>query len=467
MKQIFTFFGAAFLCLVTTIGHAQFSNNFDTNGSYASNCWTFEGFFQTTTASEVINGTASLYTNPPTNNNGSGTSDVYTPYLNIASTTFSVSFKYKLSATLSGQAVRNIEVGLMSRSGVFTSLDVVTMRGNSSTLTQTNLYSKTFTLASTSVQRLVLKFSGSQGDGNTRMIVDDLLVNANAYYNGTTNCNSAPVAVNNTYNATSATAPYIGTSVLYNDSDPNGEAPTATLATPSIDGTVVMNTDGTFTFTPNPGFTGSFTTFTYKVTDDGYDRMSTTATVYIYFSQVATLPVQLLHFSGTVAAKANLTWSVSSNETGLLFEVQRSINGNFYQNIATVFTSEKIGNEQYQFIDAIPTQTTSYRLKVVNKDGTAFYSPMILFKAAAEAAKITLIQNPVQNTLRFTVPATQYISAITIYNINGVIMYSDKTGAAKNQTTISLPLPSNLPPGIYILQVRTDSGSKSATFIKQ
>jgi len=179
------------------------------------------------------------------------------------------------------------------------------------------------------------------------------------------------------------------------------------------------------------------------------------------------LPVQLLHFSGTLAAKTTLTWSVASNETGLLFEVQRSINGNSYQSIATVFTSEKNGNEHYQFTDAVPTQTTSYRLKVVNKDGTGFYSPVILFKAAAEAEKITLLQNPVQNTLRFTLPAMQQLNAIAIYNIAGVVMYSAQIGAIKNDTNISLPLQSNLPPGMYVMQVLTESGSKTATFIKQ
>src|SRR5215213_201178 len=130
MKQIFTYLVIGILCLLVTTGHAQFSNNFDTNGSFASNCWSFEGFVQTTTPSDVINGTASLYTNPPTNSNGSGTRDVYTPYLNIASTTFSVSFNYKLSSALNGQAVRNIQVGLMDKNGVFTLLDAISMDKN-------------------------------------------------------------------------------------------------------------------------------------------------------------------------------------------------------------------------------------------------------------------------------------------------------------------------------------------------
>jgi hypothetical protein len=467
MKQVFTLFAMGMLCLAVTNSNAQFSQNFDTNGSYYSNCWSFEGFFWATNSADVINGIGSLYTNPPTNNNGSGTRDIYTPYLNIASTTFSVSFKYKLSSSLNGQAVRSIEVGLLNRAGVFSSLDAITMNRNTPNLTQTNSYNKTFTLASTSVQRLVLKFSGSQGDGNTRMIVDDLLVSANANYGPASNCNTPPLAENNTYFAPIGTAPYTASSVLLNDSDPNGEALTASLATPSLDGTVVVNADGTFTFTPNPGFTRSFTSFTYTVTDGGYDQMTSTATVYIYFQEVTTLPLHLLDFSGTAGAKTGLAWRVASNEEGAYFEVQRSNDGSTYKAIATVFTTENTGNELYRMNDAAITSQTWYRLKIMNKDGSLFYSNSIYFNTAKTAASIILLQNPVQHTLRFSVPNATTISRIVVYNTAGMVVYAEKSSLQKGNNNISIALQANLPAGIYVLHVITPSGSNTTRFIKQ
>lgn len=59
--------------------------------------------------------------------------------------------------------------------------------------------------------------------------------------------------------------------VLANDADANGSTelrvqPTPVLAPSS--GTLVLNTDGSFTYTPNSGFIGS-DSFTYRVCDDG------------------------------------------------------------------------------------------------------------------------------------------------------------------------------------------------------
>jgi hypothetical protein len=44
MKQLYTLFLVALVCLLSSISQAQLSQNFDTNGSYVSNCWSFAGF---------------------------------------------------------------------------------------------------------------------------------------------------------------------------------------------------------------------------------------------------------------------------------------------------------------------------------------------------------------------------------------------------------------------------------------
>ena len=200
MKQIFTVFVTASLCLFAKTSQAQYSQDFENSATLSSNCWSFVNFFSTTVPSEVISGSTSLYSNPPTS--GSSTRDVYTPYLKIASNPFTVSFKYKLNSVLSGQAQRTIEVGLMDVNGTFTSLRTITMTRSTSNQNVATLFTRTFSLSTLGVRRLVLRFGGSQGDGNTRMIIDDLSASASPYYGPSSNCNSAPIAANNTYNAT-------------------------------------------------------------------------------------------------------------------------------------------------------------------------------------------------------------------------------------------------------------------------
>ncbi len=61
--------------------------------------------------------------------------------------------------------------------------------------------------------------------------------------------------------------------VLGNDNDPDGQALTAVLVGGPAHGSLVLNADGTFVYTPAPGFSGS-DTFTYAASD-GIDRSAT------------------------------------------------------------------------------------------------------------------------------------------------------------------------------------------------
>jgi hypothetical protein len=94
---------------------------------------------------------------------------------------------------------------------------------------------------------------------------------------GTTN--NPPVAQNDEYNTQQdALLSIIAPGVLGNDNDPDGNNMTALLVTDVSAGTLNLSADGSFTFDPPAGMSGSYS-FTYKA-DDGTDQ-SNTATVTI------------------------------------------------------------------------------------------------------------------------------------------------------------------------------------------
>ncbi|GAB1362870.1 hypothetical protein MASR1M32_21060 [Rhodobacter sp.] len=76
--------------------------------------------------------------------------------------------------------------------------------------------------------------------------------------------NDAPVANDDTATTTVGTAVVIP--VLANDTDVDGDTLTVTGSPTSPNGTVVVNADGTITFTPDAGFTGD-TTIDYEISD--------------------------------------------------------------------------------------------------------------------------------------------------------------------------------------------------------
>jgi len=91
--------------------------------------------------------------------------------------------------------------------------------------------------------------------------------------------NDAPTARDDAYSVSVNDSLVVSAAggVLANDSDPEGDCLTAVLTVEPTAGTVTLNANGSFTYTPNAGFTGT-DTFLY-VADDG--ELSTEATVRI------------------------------------------------------------------------------------------------------------------------------------------------------------------------------------------
>ncbi|MEM6549647.1 MAG: Ig-like domain-containing protein [Pseudomonadota bacterium] len=94
--------------------------------------------------------------------------------------------------------------------------------------------------------------------------------------------NQDPVADDDSYSTAFDTPLTVdaATGVLDGDSDPDGDALTVEIDTDPTGGTVTLNPDGSFTYTPNAGFSGP-DTFTYTVSDGngGTDTGTVTVTV--------------------------------------------------------------------------------------------------------------------------------------------------------------------------------------------
>ncbi len=94
--------------------------------------------------------------------------------------------------------------------------------------------------------------------------------------------NQAPTAKNDTVTTYACTP--ISINVKGNDSDPEGSALTPSIVSNPANGTVVLQSNGSYTYTPNTNFTGS-DQFTYRVKDGSTDSLvSNTATVVITVS---------------------------------------------------------------------------------------------------------------------------------------------------------------------------------------
>jgi len=104
-----------------------------------------------------------------------------------------------------------------------------------------------------------------------------------------TSVNDAPVALDDTYTTLEDTFLVSSVSVLANDTDADNDPLTAVLVTDVFNGTLILDSNGTFTYDPDPDFFG-IDGFEYNATD-GTD--ADTALVIINVISVNDIPVAL------------------------------------------------------------------------------------------------------------------------------------------------------------------------------
>ncbi|MBT8316453.1 MAG: tandem-95 repeat protein, partial [Lutibacter sp.] len=165
-----------------------------------------------------------------------------------------------------------------------------------------------------------------------------------------TNGNHPPVANNDT-STTEENTPVDG-NLLVNDFDPNGD--TITVNTTPIEnpsnGTVVINSDGTYTYTPNDGFIGE-DTFTYEICDNGDPVLCDTATVVI-----------------TILPNGEVVNHTNANDDAYNGGVNTILTGNILDN-----DTDPEGDTQT--VNTIPQVNVENGSLVLNSDGTFVYTP--------------------------------------------------------------------------------------------
>ena len=188
-------------------------------------------------------------------------------------------------------------------------------------------------------------------------------------------------------------------------------------------------------------------------------------------SQPAPLPVSLVSFEARrVGAVITLNWATASEQRNDHFVVERSLDGASFLALGTVAGhGSSAAAHAYTFIDAQPVAGAAYyRLRQVDTDGTASFSPVAVVPGGeVAAATITAVPNPSagQFALLTNLPASAQLCG-TVVNMLGqnVLAISEllPAGAA------SLPLDlSAQPAGVYLVQLLGPAGPVTLRLLKQ
>ena len=210
-------------------------------------------------------------------------------------------------------------------------------------------------------------FTYQVNDGANNSTVATVTITVNAL-------NDAPVAVGDSASVDEDTA--LNGNVLANATDVEGSTLTAALGTGPTHGTLVLNSNGSYTYTPTANFSGT-DAFTYKVNDGTAE--SNIATVTITIAPVNDAPVittNALTINQGGTAEPMLVLSDADNaNTDLLISASDLVGGHFANAstgaVITQFTMAEVAAHQVLFVHDGSVQAPTYALSATDGQASA------------------------------------------------------------------------------------------------
>lgn len=264
-----------------------------------------------------------------------------------------------------------------------------------------------------------------------------------------------------------------------NDGNPYGHPLSIKFIVGVENGSITLAPDGSFTYTPNPGFIG-VDSARYRLGDSTLcNHRNSYSWLYIIVSAAentepgeqtfGTGPVVFLEVSVEKEGMNNtLTWVTLEDTVQVEYEVERSFDGMLYERISTTPSVGEPGTPETYEVSEDGTlfqeyPQIHYRIRSVDPQGYFFLSESVTLNQ--ELGDPLLMQV-------YPVPAVQEVSVswslrdepakVVIMNGLGQTLTTRAVETGENETSFDV---TNLSPGVYYLQVQTAGYSKTRSFI--
>lgn len=265
----------------------------------------------------------------------------------------------------------------------------------------------------------------------------------------------APVALNDSLTVTGGT-PTNGT-VVDNDTCSVNIDCTYDDVSPPTHGILVFNPDGTYTYTPTPGYTG-IDSFTYTICDAA--GLCDTATVVITIS--IPLPVDLAYFkvSASSGCSAMLRWQSLQEINFHQYVVEWSADGRRYIPVGAVAGSGS--GSVYSFLYNNAVEGGHYfRLKMTDRDQDYKYSAVRTVHIQCDNRNSAQVYPVVTNGL-VTVSGVPSGAAMRLSDINGRRLMERRAEGSVVRFDLS-----RYAPGMYFLLISSEGGIQSYKLIRK
>lgn len=163
--------------------------------------------------------------------------------------------------------------------------------------------------------------------------------------------------------------------------------------------------------------------------------------------------------------RAQLDWNTESELENKYFQVEKSVDGMFFDSIGVVYgqgtTSEP---HSYSFTDPAFTQEAYYRLKMYNFANVVRYSDVVSLRSTApETATLRVDPNPASATAQLVIGEPGVAYRWEILDLSGRLMAAEQINSYEGWYATHIDL-SQWNNGMYILKVATDHGLMTTRF---
>ena len=181
------------------------------------------------------------------------------------------------------------------------------------------------------------------------------------------------------------------------------------------------------------------------------------------------LPIDLVSFTADLNnGNVDVDWTVASQTNNDYFNIQRSIDGYDWEDIATIegagSSSQMMG---YTYTDRDPYVGVSYyRLKQTDYDGNFEIFDPVAVSYNVDIVGLLISPNPVTDAIRITTDGAIYnnLNIIRIYDVKGnMVLQNNLVGILENYE-IQV---GEFAPGVYIVKSRNGKQLGTGMFIKE
>ncbi|HVX50747.1 MAG TPA: T9SS type A sorting domain-containing protein [Chitinophagaceae bacterium] len=183
------------------------------------------------------------------------------------------------------------------------------------------------------------------------------------------------------------------------------------------------------------------------------------------------LALNQLDFTGQNKGKINqLNWQTTGEKNMAYFQVQRSSDGRTFTPLGIVNVTGNNSAQTYSFADNHPLNNTNYyRLKIVDNNGKFDYSKIISINSNSINFGVTLLPNPVHNSLILQINTTMAQKVhVELFSVSGKLLTEKQFNVSAGASNQPLDM-HTLPAGMYMAKVTGSNKVKPVvlTIVKQ